>query len=367
MAFYIMGEPKYRMTNWYRENLCHLNDLLHKKRIPNAVITNISDLKQHTLSDTDALLLFSTDTQWICETVKQFEPYFDNRIIIYGHNDSIINIYPNKFNTISYDLNGEINTIYNYLTFYGKKKIALYGITPDAVSDEIRKKYYLSFGNKESDIYYHRNSLEQCFDDFICHINHYDAVICANPCSAISLVNKLGNKRKIFIACCGSTSLFELPFFPSITHTYSTTESSNIALAVYRMLLSNRMVSAINVYLPKKLFVGETTDFLPLPDKNDITTQPAFKNNLVFYSDREVKELLGLEQLISSCDEIDLVIIERILENATYSQISDELFMSTNGIKYKLKKMFSACNVSSKSELCELLRKYMSKSKELSR
>ncbi len=360
MTFYIMGEPKYSATSWYFKRLNDLHALFHKKRIQNRTVTNASYFEQCDVSDTDVLLLFGTDTEWVFENAAMLSRYFDNRIIIYGISNTVTNIYPNKINTIFSDLSGGINMLYDYMTFHGKKKIALYGITPDAISDEVRKNSFLSYRNSESDIYYHTSSLEQCFNDFIVNIDRYDAVICANPYSAISLLKRLGGK-KIFLACCGTSMLFELPFFAGITHTYTPVTFSQIFLDVYRMLISNRMISSINIYITNELYVSETTDYLPPPDKCGAMQQSSFKNNLTFYADREVSEMQKIELLVQKSDKIDLIILERILENKTYAQISDELYMSTNGIKYKLKKMFEICGVSSKNELCELLRKHINK------
>ena len=47
-----------------------------------------------------------------------------------------------------------------------------------------------------------------------------------------------------------------------------------------------------------------------------------------------------------------------LIKNYTYQNIASELFMSENGIKYKLKNMFEILKVKSKSELMEILNKY---------
>ena len=83
------------------------------------------------------------------------------------------------------------------------------------------------------------------------------------------------------------------------------------------------------------------------------------KDNDTFYSDAEIDEMLKVETLLNSCDKDDFLILERILNNATYAQIAEELYMSTNGVKYKLKNMFTLCHVASKTEFIELLNKYL--------
>ena len=78
-----------------------------------------------------------------------------------------------------------------------------------------------------------------------------------------------------------------------------------------------------------------------------------------FYADNEINRMINIEKLLISCSDEDLRIIERILQNATYSELSDEFYMSVSGIKYKLKKMFDACGVTTKTAFSELLKSYI--------
>ena len=105
--------------------------------------------------------------------------------------------------------------------------------------------------------------------------------------------------------------------------------------------------------------VGETTDSLPLTKECTSYAVDIQKDTDAFYSDTEIDEMLRIELLLNSCDKVDLFILEHLLKGATYPKIAEELFMSINGVKYKLKNMFKICQVSTKTEFVALLSKYI--------
>jgi DNA-binding CsgD family transcriptional regulator len=69
--------------------------------------------------------------------------------------------------------------------------------------------------------------------------------------------------------------------------------------------------------------------------------------------------MLRVEALLSICEPEDLELLHRLLAGETYAQIGEALFMSTNGIKYKLKGLCRQSGTTSRRELVHLLAKYM--------
>ena len=208
-------------------------------------------------------------------------------------------------------------------------------------------------------MFYNSVSLSQCFEDFRQKLDLYDAVICANDYSAISLAKHLEDQKQIFITSCGGSTLLLNFFSPRITHTGIDYQSIGKAgFDLYSILKKNRNVNSISIYISSCFSAGETTDYLPLSGK--YVPEPRFlKENENFYSDPEVNEILKIDTLLNACDKNDLQILERILNHVTYAQIAEELFMSTNGVKYKIKKMFRICQVASRQEFVTLLKKYI--------
>lgn len=358
MSFYAIGEPEYKTSNWYRNIMDGLISEKRQKRFSLTLLDTIDELQLHTVSNEDVMFVVGTNSEWLTKVIKVCESFFDNRVIVLGNHEN--NLSCGRYSTVTADIVRDIQVLYNYLTSYNKTRIAMYGINPDSASDAFRKNSFLSCGASEKDLFYNAGSLSQCYENFLQKIDNYDAVICANDYAAISLMRYLKNERRIFVTSCGGGTLLSHFFSPCITHTWIDFQAFGKAgLELSRILQKNKNVNSMNIYLSSTFFVGETTDYLPLTKEFAPNISSISKENDAFYSDSEIDEMLKIELLLNSCDKVDLFIVERLLHGATYPQIAEELFMSINGVKYKLKNMFRICQVSSKVELVALLSKYI--------
>ena len=79
-----------------------------------------------------------------------------------------------------------------------------------------------------------------------------------------------------------------------------------------------------------------------------------------FYKDKEIFDLLTLEKLFLTMNNIDINIIRLLTNGFSYEQISQELFISVNGIKYRLNKLLNTCNIKDRKELLNIYKKYFS-------
>lgn len=358
MSFYAIGEPEYKTSNWYRNIMDGLISEKRQKRFALTMLDNIDELKNHSIQDEDVIFIIGTNSEWLAKIIKVCESIFDNRVIVLGNHENKLS--RGKYSIVTADIAHDIQVLYKYLISYGKTRIAMYGINPDSTSDAFRKESFLACGASEDDLFYNSGSLSQCFDNFLGRLNEYDAVICVNDYAAISLVRYLKGEKPIFITSCGGGTLLSHFFSPCITHTWIDYQSFGKAgLDLSRILQKNKNANTVNIYLSSTFYAGETTDFLPLVKESIPDIKNVHKEIDNFYSDSEIDEMLKIETLLNSCDREDFLILERLLNNATYQKIAEELFMSTNGVKYKLKNMFQLCQVSSKSEFVELLNKYI--------
>ena len=358
MSFYAIGEPEYKTSNWYRDIMEGLINEKRQKRFALTILDSIDELKHYTITGEDVIFIIGTNSEWLAKIIQICEAFFHNRVVVLGNHEN--RLCKGKYSIVTADIARDIQILYNYLVSYGKTRIAMYGINPDSTSDAFRKESFLSCGASEADLFYNAGSLSRCFEDFLKRIDDYDAVICVNDYAAISLVKYLKDKKKLYITSCGGGSLLSHFFSPCITHTWVDYLSFGKAgLDLCRILQKNSNVNSVNIYLSSSFTIGETTDSLPLVEESVPEINAVHKDNDTFYSDTEIDEMLRVETLLNSCDKDDFLILERILNNATYAQIAEELYMSTNGVKYKLKNMFTLCHVTSKTEFIELLNKYL--------
>ena len=77
-----------------------------------------------------------------------------------------------------------------------------------------------------------------------------------------------------------------------------------------------------------------------------------------FYEDSEIKNLIAFENLFTLATDTDKKIIRLLCSGYSYEQISHQLFMSVNGIKYRLNKLLESCHISGRKELMEIYQMY---------
>lgn len=358
MTLYALGDPTYQKSNWYNNILKGLIDIKRQKRFSLMLLNELEDLEKIEITDEDALFVIGTNSTWLQLVIPKCESYFQNRVIVLGNHNSRNRM--GQYSVVTQNISHDIQLLYTYLASYNRKNIALYGINPESTSDAFRKECFLALGNNEENIFYNVGSLTKCCEHFLSKSEKYNAVICANDYAAISLIRFFKNNPSFFVTSCGGGLLLTHYFSPKITHTLvDYTAFGKAGLALYQILIKNRDIHSINVYLTSHLSIGETTNNLPLQQEPVSTVIASSKAHDVFYSDTEVDEMLRVEMLLNKCDDTDFCIINSLLEGMTYAQISDKIFMSVNGIKYKLKSMFQICHVSSKAEFIELLKKYI--------
>ena len=356
--FYAIGEPEYKTSNWYKDIMEGLLTEKRQKRFSLTVIDTIGELDGQPLTQEDIIFVIGTNSQWLEKILPLCENLFNNRVIVLANHENRFS--KGKYSIVTADITHSVQLLYSYLTHYGKTRIAMYGINPKSSSDAYRKRSFLLCGGLETDLFYNTISLAQCYDDFIERCAEYDAVICVNDYAAISLTRHLDAHTELFIASCGAGTPLSRFFSPSITHTrINYTSFGKAGIDLCRILQKNENAGSVNIYLSSEFVPGETTQNLPLPEQTTQEHSPLPKGNDKYYADLEIDEMIRVETLLNVCDETDLQILRGILAKKTYTCIAEELFMSVNGIKYKLKNMLNICCVSSKTEFLELVQKYI--------
>lgn len=357
MPYYVIGEPEYETSNWYRSILEGLIAEKRQRRFSLITLENVHALQALQLESEDIIFIIGTNSQWLDSIIGLCEERFSNGCIVLGnHNRRLCG---RTYSIVTADIARDVRVLYGYLESLGSRRIALYGVNPESTSDAFKRESFLSCGGTEEDIYHNHGSLFQCYEEFSKNRLRYDGVICVNDYCAISLVRHLPAPEALRITSCCGTPLSGY-FRPTITGMRIDYEAFGKAgLDLSRILQKNGNVNAVNIFLASSFCPGETTDGLPLPNRTVATESVAVKSADRFYSDPEIDEMLRVEALLSICEPEDLELLHRLLAGETYAQIGEALFMSTNGIKYKLKGLCRQSGTRSRRELVHLLAKYM--------
>ena len=238
----------------------------------------------------------------------------------------------------------------------------MYGINPKSTSDTYRKNSFVECGGDIKDIYINNANLYQCYKDFEPHIHNYDGIICANDYSAISLFRHAQNNNvKVpFVVSCGETKLARF-FKPSITNLKTNYKDfGKAAISVYKTLQKDFSVSSVTVNLASDISLGEGTDKLPVISRSATIGTVSSKLDDSFYVDKEISEMLCVENVLNHCDKNELNMLFSLIDGLTYADIAEKYHMSLNGAKYRIHKFFELCHIDSKTDFIELVKKYIS-------
>lgn len=356
--FYCLSEPEYETSNWYKHIV---NGLLHAKRSKRFTVMlteSVEEIEKFNVNTDDILLVIGTNSKWLDYVIDKFEKLFENRIIVLGNCERR---YAKKYSVVTFDVSRDVKLLYNYLKYYKKEHIAMYGINPHSASDGFRKKSFLDSGAFVEDVYTNNGDMKKCFENFKAKSVCYDGIICANDYCAISLVKNLkeNNMTIPFIVSCGETKLAR-EFVPSITNLKTNYSSfGEIGVQLAKLLNKNSNINSIECRLTSEILPGQTTECLPVSFDNESIYVVDNESEDNFYADSEVDEMIKIEKLLNACDKTDRNLLQCILDGVPYSEIAEKLYMSTNSIKYKLKGMYDICSVNSKAEFMELINKYI--------
>ena len=356
MSFYAIGEPDYIASNWYRDIMDGLMMAKRRKRFALTVLTHPGELSSLVPTADDVIFVIGTNTKWLCEAIATCESSFGNRVIVLGNHKLCCD---GAYSTVTADVAGNVRLLLSYLHANGKRRIAMYGVNPESASDAFRRESFLASGGCEQDLFFNSCSLARCFADFAPRCGEYDGVICVNDYAAISLIHHLEGGTVPFVVSCGGTALSGR-MKPSVTHMrirYDAFGRTGVELG--RMLCADPTLRALHASLAGEFVAGESTQCIPLPPTVTAAIGQVSKKDDRFYADPEVEKMMRIEQLLAACDDDGLTLLSRLLGGQTYQQMAQEMFCSENGIKYKLKKMFRLCGVSSRAEFMRAFGKYL--------
>ena len=77
------------------------------------------------------------------------------------------------------------------------------------------------------------------------------------------------------------------------------------------------------------------------------------------YNDDELVEMLIVDKILKSSDDIEKKIIDALLDKCTIEQIAEKCFLTVGGVKYRINKIIAECGAKNREEIISLLDKYI--------
>lgn len=264
----------------------------------------------------------------------------------------------------------ETQQLVNYLYNCGKERLALVGFGQNSINDNFRYHAAMSAVASrgkmlgENDVWLWQHDPRESFERFIDVCERYDAVICPNDIMAIYFINccKARGVRvpeELFVASFGNMSISRF-YRPTITTmTMDMLTVGEQAFNVWRFLMNkeNAQQTEFKITVPSRILVRESTANTSIAAAEGAVLLKAKADR--FYDNPTIAQLVGIESCIAQRDAMDMQIIRCLMDEKSYEQISDELFISGSTLRYRLNKIFADADVRGRQEFETLVRTYL--------
>lgn len=308
----------------------------------------------------DVVILASGVLSYIKETISVLEAH-RKKVILAGLTDSAMDT---EHNSVSAATRFEVKNVIDYLYLCNRKKFALVGFREKGMNDAVRYNEIIEYSKSInasfsiSNVYFRGNSIEKCIRNFYDDIFLYDAAICPNGAAAIYLINyckqnQIDIPEDLFVISFSDMHVahYSNPSLTCVDSDFTMMGKKVVSLWNYMLEHMNEDM-VVNWRVKSKLYVRESTACMPF-ERNDLGKSgndiPVFYDR--FYENRVTNSLFSLEAELQDCDNMDYTIIHMIVRGYSYEQMTEEVFMSISGIRYRVKRLFDKLHVNSRSEL----------------
>lgn len=355
MGDYMVGiliDSKYSESLWCKSLYESLTERLRHKRIPFCeVFDNIG-------KELDTIFIIASDREWTISAITQLNQNGIKPILICNQAEKLSGCI---YSCVCSDINASMKNLLDTLKTNDRSRIALYGINTDSISDISRVDSLLNWRGEYFEtmrIFNNNGSLQNCFDEFYAHIDEFDAAICVNDFAAVSLVRNLEKSapqklKDFYIISCAKTQISNYYNNHILSLNMNFEQYGKAAVYIYNALKKHTYLSEMTVKVLWSL------------DNNNVSeTKKSISLNLVssgdtFYEDKELSEMLIVDKILKSADDIEKKIIDGLLKDNTYEQIAELCFLTVGGVKYRVNKIVSDSGAADKNQIINLLRKYI--------
>lgn len=360
MSLYVLAEKEYIASSWCRNILKGLSIEKKRKKIKLISINSADELTAESEKNKSSVILIGTKAGWINENVNKVLDLNLNPILI-SNTELILDF--SSCSIVSSDISGALNEAVLLSKEKGNGSVALYGVNPDSVADNMRKNVFLALGGKKNDIYYNNGILENCFLNFSKSLKKYGAIICVNDFSAISLINRLKRNNmyneKTFIISLNSSQLGKY-FSPKIvSFSINYKKFGAAALLIHEELTKNEYITSLNALIKYDL----NCNSLSAKPQRQIANSKFFfsqtDEEVNIYADDEMIELMAIESFLLNTDESDMLILKMLNNKYSYRKIEEVTYLSNSTIKYRIKNICKIFNVEHISVVLDILKQYI--------
>lgn len=363
---YLLVEPSILTPIWHANSIEGLKRSAAKQKRSVCQIGSVEELDDKETKPL-ALVLISTNTDWTRQMIENCRQRGIRPILIGGM--------PGKFGEdvsgTMYSSKSSVQELLLYFVSCGRTRVALMGINENATNDSTKREAFLQTARQlglhitPRDIYCSNKGAANPLEAFFDNLDQYDGVICSNDYIAANVIaycneHNIDIPGKLYISGLGDAMLcrYTNPTLTSATRSY--VQTGEQAFNIWKQLNNDPSIFAIVVVVQCEIKPRESTGCSPLP-KNAVLpdskdTLPSMPEGSIMTS---VTAARSLEFCLSLCDQVDIRIVQGILQGLSVEAIAERQFISVGTARYRLKKLYTAANVTTKNDFVALFNRFI--------
>ena len=256
-----------------------------------------------------------------------------------------------------------------YFIHAGRKRLASIGNETTDINDMLRRQVFLStamaqgLSISDRDVFMGDDGLGNCVRRFLDLAQNYDGAICVNDLVAVELITQAKARgmrvpEQLFVAGSGDYRIGQLVQPSLTTSTLEYDQMGRLATDIWILLQSNPKIDHMQIALPCKLIIRQSTDFCAPPRPAEDPGGPVAWDDQN-RDDGTLGFLMDLEAWLMACDALDLRILAGLLEGESIDKTAEKVFVSPGTINYRLKKLYGFAGTGNKRLLTQQLKPYM--------
>lgn len=356
----ILIERAFASSFWCAQYLRGIN---HEAKRKNIEINTASDIRElgSSKDGSDIAILIGTSLSWLGETVAELRQKNIRPVILSAQKRQNLGC---GVSYVTMDYEDALEKLALYFEQIGRHSSALFAINPDSATDQNKRMAFLSSTGEhsEEDIYYFNATLDDACRALYDNIDKYDSVICANHISEIVLSKFLSEQgirvpEDIHIAAFGDSVVDRDKNQQHILIRIKGIEAGKLAVRCVRLLSGHTDLSSLSLNVRCDIITSEgLVDFSEHSYKKANSINPSQSTSAVDH----ISSALMHERILCNCDRVDIEILKSIINRESYAKIAHKAHISENTIGYRIKRLMQFAETSSKDEMLESLKPYLS-------
>ncbi len=370
MALLILCDPSFKNSAWCERKIKGIRDEAIRRRTAVKIFTNIESFENAAVKydgDSSVIVLFSK-ISYIQSISGMLSKLKIHPIIA---NSTLDLKLPFGYSRAVTDVEEDVRCALEYLYSCKKTSIALLGVDENSWGDVGMAQAFARYAQKLADnVFYAKGDMQSCFSDYLGMIDDLDAVILPNDHLAICFIEFLKEydayRDDLFVIGRGDSISARLYSDGITSITTDFYEGGRAAAELHFNRLKYGWKSA-DIKLKSKLVIRGSTKNIPyVPpceplEASDVS--PFVKPTLFKIPTNPIG---NVDRLLSSCDLTDLKLIYGMLLGYSYERIGEFCFLSSEAVKYRVRKIRKELAGDSKADAIELISKYINKENLLS-